>query len=276
MSVCEIQYVNSLFNIGEPQRILVHTIVDFEKQEPGLPSKMVEERQEILLPAGNYTDSTVLLQAIRDLIPKLQRHKRMTYGEERVDGPAFKIDHVNPSDHRCMISFDTSRVRIEFPPESDLLRRVLGFETPQVKAIDTDGWTAFLELYNTFGYNNQSYEEKTVQAVIRREKGEYEYKFHGKKLINTLLGTQSLFCYCSVADFSFVGDELAQILVSVPIKGTQMQVVSERFSLLHYVPVLTNHFDKISITLATDLGDNAKFSAGKSLVKLHFRPCRPF
>ena len=60
VSVCEIQYVNSLFNIGEPQRILVHTIVDFEKQEPGLPSKMVEEhkryyyRLEIILIVQYY------------------------------------------------------------------------------------------------------------------------------------------------------------------------------------------------------------------------------
>ena len=50
-----------------------------------------------------------------------------------------------------------------------------------------------------------------------------------------------------------------------------MDVVTERFDIGHYVPLLLTTFENIRIELANDLGELAKFHAGKSMVKLHFR-----
>jgi hypothetical protein len=55
-----------------------------------------------------------------------------------------------------------------------------------------------------------------------------------------------------------------------------MAVINERFDLPHYVPTLRSQFDSIAITLADDIGEKVKFSAGKCLVKLHFRPVRRY
>ena len=55
-----------------------------------------------------------------------------------------------------------------------------------------------------------------------------------------------------------------------------MELITERFDIPHYAPVLTNHFETISVSLATDLDETAKFAAGKALAKLHFRPQRVY
>ncbi|GAV01651.1 hypothetical protein RvY_12329 [Ramazzottius varieornatus] len=47
-----------------------------------------------------------------------------------------------------------------------------------------------------------------------------------------------------------------------------MEVVTERFDMVHYVPVLLTNFENITINLANDLGDLVKFHAGKSTKSL--------
>ena len=83
-----------------------------------------------------------------------------------------------------------------------------------------------------------------------------------------------MFVYCDLADYSIVGDTSAQILRNVPIKGKKHEIVTERFDVPHYVPVLNSHFESIQLNISNDLGDNVKFAVGKSVVKLHFRPVR--
>ena len=85
-----------------------------------------------------------------------------------------------------------------------------------------------------------------------------------------------MFVYCDIADYSFVDDSLAQILRCVPIRGKHLEVVTERFDLGNYVPVLSNNFQTVSINLANELGNLVKFHAGRSMVKLHFRRYRPY
>ena len=85
-----------------------------------------------------------------------------------------------------------------------------------------------------------------------------------------------MFVYCDVADYSLVGDSSAQVLRSVPIKGSFMETITERFDIPHYVPVLRTHFESLQIAVGTDLEATARFATGKTLIKLHFRPARPY
>ena len=97
-----------------------------------------------------------------------------------------------------------------------------------------------------------------------------------QRLINLKTGNQSMFVYCDVADYSYLGDTLSQNLCTVPIRGDHLKVVTERFDLGHYVPVLLTNFENITINLANHTGDLIKFYAGKSMVKLYLRRHRPY
>ena len=128
---------------------------------------------------------------------------------------------------------------------------------------------------------NSKVEKENFDMLAEQYETEYNYKGQMNKIVaprplNPFLGNQSLFVYSDVADFSYVGDSCAQMLRIVPIKGTFMDIVTERFDIPHYVPVLRNHFESIQVGISTDLGDPAKFATGKSFIKLHFRPARPF
>ena len=96
------------------------------------------------------------------------------------------------------------------------------------------------------------------------------------KQCNPMLCTQELYVYCDVADYGIIGDTSAQILRAVPIRGEQSTLVENRFDFPHYVPVLKTYFDNIQLVVTDEVGENAKFHSGKSLIKLHFRPQRPY
>ena len=64
-----------------------------------------------------------------------------------------------------------------------------------------------------------------------------------RRPINPLLGNQSLFLYCDVAGFSLVGNCASQILRSVPIKGSFIDLVTEKFDIPRYTPVLRTYFE---------------------------------
>lgn len=53
----------------------------------------------------------------------------------------------------------------------------------------------------------------------------------------------------------------------VSIKGSFMDLITERFYIPHYTPVLMSHFETTTINIITDLEEIAKFATGKSSVK---------
>jgi hypothetical protein len=106
--------------------------------------------------------------------------------------------------------------------------------------------------------------------------GEKSWSWQARRTFDPAVGNQILYVYSSVADFSFVGNEKAQILRTLAIGGRNNEVKTERFDVGHYVPVLPSQFETIEITIANESGENARFQSGKSLVKLHFRPYRTY
>ena len=102
------------------------------------------------------------------------------------------------------------------------------------------------------------------------------YQVFSTKPINTTLGKQLLYLYSDVCDYSYVGDTMEQLLRVVAIKGQPFEVVTERFDSPHYVPVLHSHIQSINVTIGNEVGENAPFQTGKTLVKLHFRPARNY
>lgn len=87
------------------------------------------------------------------------------------------------------------------------------------------------------------------------------------------VGTNHLFIYSDLADFTFLGNIEAPILRVVPFESTRKDSnhTHEEFLNLHYIPISKSNFDEIEINIRGDTGEVVHFVEGKSMVKLHFR-----
>ena len=211
---------------------------------------------------------------IRENIPKLDLPLKFTDASGKLEGEleeenvvagglAFAVEMFSATDHRLRITLASPRVYLHFPQESIALQKILGFDQADVFAKMKDK------------PNEKSPENiDDVVAMYGKSIGSTfdMLPVEAPRPLNPLLGNQSLFVYCDVADYPLVGDTASQILRSVSIKGTFMELITERFDIPHYTPVFMSHFETINISLSTDLEEIAKFATGKSLVKLHFRP----
>ena len=87
---------------------------------------------------------------------------------------------------------------------------------------------------------------------------------------DTTAGFTSLYVYCSLVKHKIVGDIQAQLLRVVEIKRKQNQTVISYIN-PQYTDLITNEFDSIEISIKNDLGNNIKFTSGKSICTLHFK-----
>ena len=87
------------------------------------------------------------------------------------------------------------------------------------------------------------------------------------------VGSNHLFIYSNLADFTFLGNIEAPILRVIPFEYTTKDSnhVHKEFVNLHYVPLAKSSFDEIGINIRGDTGQLAQFVGGKSMIKLHFR-----
>jgi hypothetical protein len=264
VALVELQYLNSIFTVLEDTsfRVVMCTAINNE----ALGKVTVCGENWIRVPAGNYQRAEDLLDIIREQIPVLPPvlpdsgwAGKLLQAEKHLppNTKAFTIGFVSDHDHRVVVEMPSIRVHLVFNTESAYhLRRILGFgEGDFIWRKDVDDATIFKERFHP---GNQLKPERRIAG----------------KPMNTILGVQSIFIYCDVADYSLVGDTSAQVLRNVAIRGGKNQVVTEKFEAPHYTPVLPSHFETIHVLLANDLGDAVKFAVGKTIVKLHFRPAR--
>ena len=276
VALVELQYVNSIYTILDEASM--HAVM-----EPALlavPKNHSFTQKEIVIPPGNYQQDNDLLREIEKQIPDMPNFEDTTDGNNGLsrfektvpaNGKAFTIGFVSPYDHRVKIELPSPRVRFAFSMRNGHhLQKILGFDTQLTTNYD---WVRkefpervfskrilFHEMCAAY-YENPDKELKNWQST-----------YVSDRPINSVLGVQSMYVYCDLVDYSIVGDTSAQILRNVPIKGQKHEIVTERFDIPHYVPVLNSHFETIKLNISNDLGESVKFAVGKSVVKLHFRP----
>jgi len=260
VALVELQYMNSLSTLSKSQRMIIRIITEVKQN-----GAFKTTDHEIIFPPGHYGSADAFTTIIRNNIPTLAKLIIDEAGELEETSflqkeAALHTDVLSPTDHRLRITLASPRVHIFFPPDSITLQKILGFDHSDIYA----GLTAdrndsrVQEIANMYVANLRS-TSTTVPIIAPRP-------------LNPMLGNQSLFVYCDVADYSLMGDSAAQILRTTSIRGSFMELITERFDVPHYVPVLTNHFEKVNVSISTDLEETARFATGKSLVKLHFHP----
>ena len=95
---------------------------------------------------------------------------------------------------------------------------------------------------------------------------------------NINVGSNQLFIYSDIVEYSVVGHIQAPILRVVPFKTsnahnneTGTQHIHQEYLNLHYIPIAKSEFETIHINIRGDTGKTIHFMGGKSIVKLHFR-----
>jgi hypothetical protein len=107
--------------------------------------------------------------------------------------------------------------------------------------------------------------------AIPRKRLEADLLYISETEIDVNRGSHTFFVYCDVVQDSVVGDVKAPLLRSVIARGRYGENVHEVFSKPMYLPLRTNQFDTIRISIKDESGRPIKFNYGNSCVTLHFR-----
>lgn len=85
-------------------------------------------------------------------------------------------------------------------------------------------------------------------------------------------GQYNFMVYTNIVEAQHVGDYMVPLLRIVKMEGQYGDVVTLSYDRLHYVPVNKQLIQTLLIELKTDLNQLIRFTYGKTICKLHFRP----
>lgn len=89
-------------------------------------------------------------------------------------------------------------------------------------------------------------------------------------------GFYQLFCYSDVITHQIVGDVHAPLLQTIKVAGSFGDILTHRIISPDYLAVAKNYIDNIQVEIKTDQNVPVKFTYGKVILRLHFRPVRRF
>jgi hypothetical protein len=105
------------------------------------------------------------------------------------------------------------------------------------------------------GFKNQTLKESELAQSV--------YDMHG--------GVDHLWVNSDIVENQVVGDTMAPLIRTVAVSGSFGDIISTVYPVPHYVGVVCNEFSSIEITINTDANRPVVFTAGKTIVVLHFR-----
>ena len=82
----------------------------------------------------------------------------------------------------------------------------------------------------------------------------------------------AVYVYCSVIKESLVGTQFMPLLRVVPMVGSHGRMIHVSFDNPQYIEVAFDRISSIKLTLCNDQGEPIKFTAGRTVCRLHFRP----
>ncbi len=87
-------------------------------------------------------------------------------------------------------------------------------------------------------------------------------------------GFYSMYIYTDMTEYQSVGDSHVPLLRTVHIEGATNDIVSVRFDKPHYAPVNKSDITYICIEVKDNQNKHVRFTYGKVVVELHFRPVK--
>ena len=99
----------------------------------------------------------------------------------------------------------------------------------------------------------------------------YSFRQEANTVVNMNQGFDTIYVYTDVVESRIVGDSLVPLLRCLPVRGGHGATVSDRFTNVHYVPLLRKEFWTIEMDLRDDTGWRVPFEYGRVMVTLRFR-----
>ena len=99
--------------------------------------------------------------------------------------------------------------------------------------------------------------------------GPYSYCKEADNVVDMDQWFDTIYVYTDVVKSRIVGDSLALLLQSLLVGGSHGATVYDRFTNIHYVPLLYAQFKSIEINIREDTGRFMPFEYGKVTVTLH-------
>ena len=100
--------------------------------------------------------------------------------------------------------------------------------------------------------------------------GPYSFRREADNVVDMARRFDTIYIYTDVVESRIVGESMAPLLRSLPVRGTHGATVSERFTNLHYVPLL-RRLRTIEMDIRDDTVRRVPFEYGRVTVTLHFR-----
>ena len=251
-----------------PDNTLTHYVTDFP-QRIDLTGEWECGLSDIQYPHTwyNVTEDDVWLFLYEVDEPDVTRRSKLSCGY--YDDPLTLMYHINKGLHRLWS--EKTRAQMSY---SSVTQKMTLHTTPNTVFITPihSSITSMLG-FRTPIIIEQEAEEVTSSSVGDVHPSDSSYPFHieADDVVNKTQGFNTLYVYTDIMESGIVGDTLAPLLRTLPISGRHGDILSDRFTNIHYVPLLRSTFHTIEMDIRDDMGRRVPFEYGRVTVKLHFR-----
>ena len=217
----------------------------------------------------NVTEDDVwlFLNEIDD--PDVSRRVRLSCGY--YDDPLTLLYHVNNG----LYSLRTAKTRAQMSYSSVTQKMTLHMTENTKFTIpyhsSTTSMLGFHESVATGAVETTTTSASSLVSDSRTSDSTYPFHIEAPNVVDMTQGFNTLYVYTDVVESRIVGDALAPLLRSIPISGRHGDRVSERFTNVHYIPLLSSNFHSIEVDIRDDMGRRVPFEYGRVTVTLHFR-----
>ena len=219
----------------------------------------------------NITEVDVWLFFNEIDVPDVTRRAKLSCGY--YDDPLTLMYHVNNG----LYSLRTAKTRAQMSYSSVTQKITLHMTENTLFTIPYHSSTAsmlgFRESVATGAETTTTTTTSASSPVSDSRPSDSSYPFHieATDVVDMTQGFNTLCVYTDVVESRVVGDTLAPLLRFIPISGHHGDRVSERFTNVHYVPLLRSNFHSIEVDIRDDMGRRVPFEYGRVTVTLHFR-----
>ena len=216
----------------------------------------------------NVTENDVWLILEEVDVPDVTRRARLSCGY--YDDPLTLLYHVNIG----LYSLRTEKTRAQMSYSSVTQKMTLhmtentSFTIPYHSSI-----TSMLGFHKKVitGTETTATSASSLEFDSRTSDSSYPFHIEATDVVDMKQGFNTLYVYTDVVESRIVGNTLAPLLRSIPISGRHGDRVSERFTNVHYTPLLRSNFHSIEVDIRDDMGRRVPFEYGRVTVTLHFR-----
>ena len=216
----------------------------------------------------NVTEDDVWLFLEEADAPDINRRSRLSCGY--YDDPLTLLYHVN----NALYSLRTEKVRAQMSYSSVTQKMTLHMTENTIFTIPYHSSTTSMLGFHKIvasGTKMDATSASSLDSVSRTSDSSYPFHFEAPNVMDLTQGFNTLYVYTDVVESCIVGDTLAPLLRSIPISGRHGDRVSERFTNVHYIPLLRSNFHSIEVDIRDDMGRRVPFEYGRVTVTLHFR-----